>query len=159
MAPLSHDVPWPRTYTPYLSCAASNQKTTTLTVSELGQPRQQLPLAYPRGLSRSLAAAALTPTKGTFTSLKLPYCKYRLLWLPTTRTTLESRTYQLSTHGNEQTFQNSIERNLVPRGLSICPDSRLRKDIILFLLRFLLLSFVSISLRFREWQLRARNPV
>ena len=92
MAPLSHDVPRSRTYTPYLSCVAFNLITTTLTVSELGQPRQQLPLAYPRGLSRFLAAGALTPMKGTFTSLKLPYCKYRLLWLPTTRTTLELRT-------------------------------------------------------------------
>ena len=88
----SHDVPWPRTYTPYLSCAAFNLITTTLTASELGLPRQQLPLAYPRGLSRFLAAGALTPMKGTFTSLKLPSCKSRLLWLPTTKTTLELRT-------------------------------------------------------------------
>ena len=92
MAPPSHDVPWPRTYTPYLSCAAFNLITTTLTASELGPPRQQLPLAYLRGLSRFLAAGAPTPIKGTFTSLKLPYCKYRLLWLPTTKTTLELRT-------------------------------------------------------------------
>ena len=92
MAPLSHDVPWPRTYSPCLSCATFNLITTTPKVSELGQPQQQLPLAYPRGLSRFLAADTRTPMKGTFTSLKLPYCKYRLLWLPTTRTTLELRT-------------------------------------------------------------------
>ena len=61
-------------------------------VSELGQPRQLLPLAYLRGLSRFLAAGALTPMKGTFISLKLPYCKCQLLWLPTTRTTMELRT-------------------------------------------------------------------
>ena len=77
---------------PNPSCAAFNLITTTLTVSELGQPRQLLPLAYLRGLSRFLAAGALTPMKGTFTSLKLPYCKYQLLWLPTTRATLELRT-------------------------------------------------------------------
>ena len=61
-------------------------------VSELGQPRQLLPLAYLRGLSRFLAAGALTRMKGTFISLKLPYCKCQLLWLPTTRTTMELRT-------------------------------------------------------------------
>ena len=59
-----------------------------------------------------------------------------ILWLPTTRTTLESRTYQLSTHGNEQTFQNSIW------SLGACLFAR-TVDFILFLLRFLLLSFVS----------------